>query len=164
MWTKLWLWRSTPTELDWVTACVMKPAVLSVLPHTLSLNRKKAPEAAASCLIELTLPSVKAVFLLTTPPLLPRQVIWHHGYTLTSYRHKTGAYRLLSCPIMEGFRGHFCLEKGKGMGQEVLQVIRTWVTSNCSWALGTLLEAMWVTVSDWAAQFASPIMVSSGVE
>lgn len=43
----------------------------SFLPHTLSLNRKKAPEAAASCLIELTLPSVKAVFLLTTPPLLP---------------------------------------------------------------------------------------------
>lgn len=31
-------------------------------------------------------------------PIITRQVIWHHGYTLTSYRHKTGAYRDY-CPV-----------------------------------------------------------------
>lgn len=52
----------------------------------------RAPEAAASCLPELTLASGKAVFLLTTHPLLPRQVIGDSRYTLTFYRHKIGAY------------------------------------------------------------------------
>lgn len=45
---------------------------------------------------------------------------------------------------MERFRCHFCLNKGKGMALEMLQVIRT--MDNQQLQLGTWKEARWFTL------------------